>query len=408
MNTKSYTMKIGIIRERKYPPDTRVPLNPMQCKEIVANKNVELVIESSPDRCFSDEQYAAAGISVVQDVSDCDILLGVKEVPKERLIADKHYFFFSHTIKEQEYNRSLLQTILSKNIKLTDYETITNERNQRLIAFGKFAGMVGAHNAIYTYNERNPKFELKRMHQYDDYYEAKQAYKNIKIDPVKIVLTGTGRVSHGAAMVLEDMGIKQVAPLDFVFEKFEGPVFTQLNCFFYVKRKDGKAYDRLEDFYDNPEDFESDFHHFLPVADVMINGIYWDPAAPAFFTKEQMKSPDFNISVISDVTCDIAPEASIPSTLHATTIADPIFGYDPINEAIVPPHADGVIDMTTIDNLPNELPKDASTAFGEMFIEHVLDELLKSESALIERSSICSYGKLHDRFAYLQNYVDSE
>lgn len=400
-------MKIGIIRERKSPPDTRVPLNPQQCKKIVQNKNIELVVESSPDRCFSDEEYRSAGIQVVQAIEDCDVLLGVKEVPKDRLIANKHYFFFSHTIKEQEYNRGLLQAIIANNIKLTDYETITNEQNQRLIAFGKFAGMVGAHNAIYTYNQRNPKFDLNRMYQYDDYHAAKQAYQNIKIDPIKIVLTGSGRVANGSAMVLQDMGIQKVSPTDFVSEKYDVPVFTQISCFYYVRRKDGAAYERLEDFYENPKDFESDFHHFIPVADVMINGIYWDPAAPAFFTKEQMKSPDFNIKVISDVTCDIAPEASIPSTLHASTIADPIFGYDPYTEQVVSPHQDGVIDMTTIDNLPNELPKDASTAFGEMFIEHVLDELLKPYSPLIERSTICSHGQLHERFVYLQNYVDT-
>ena len=401
-------MKIGIIRELKSPPDTRVPLNPTQCKQILADYDVSLVVEASPDRCFTDAQYRAAGVEIVTDVTDCDVLLGVKEVPKETLIADKHYFFFSHTFKEQEYNRELLQEIIKKNITLTDYETITNDKGQRLIAFGKFAGMVGAHNALYTYNQRNPKFDLKRMNQYDDYAEAVSAYANIKIDPIKIVLTGSGRVSNGAAMVLQDMGIKKVSPERYVSEDFDHPVFTQLNCFYYVKRKDGQPFTILKDFYKNPQDYESDFDHFIPMSDIMINGIYWDPAAPQFFTKEQMKADNFNISVISDVTCDIAPEASIPSTLYASTIADPIFGYDPQTEADVAPHQDGIIDMTTIDNLPNELPKDASTAFGEMFMEHVLDELLKEDSALMDRSTMTKGGKLHGKFTYLQDYIDGK
>lgn len=400
-------MKIGIIKERKSPPDTRVALTPAHCKQIMAAyPNVQISVESSDNRCFSDNEYKNHGISVVDDVSDCEILIGVKEVPIANLVPNKHYFFFSHTIKEQVYNRALLKAIIDKNIKLTDYEVITDDSGARLIAFGKYAGMVGAHNAIYTWQSRQGRLDIKRMHEYRAYTDAQAAYKKLSLDPIKIVLTGTGRVSNGAAEVLRDMGIKQVAPLDYVLKKYDEAVFTQLNCFYYVKRKDGRAFDKLSDFYDHPKDYESDFSHCLPISDIMINGIYWDNSAPAFFTKEQMKSDDFNIKVISDVTCDIAPIASIPSTLRASTIADPIFGYDPQKESEVAPHQDTVIDMTTIDNLPNEMPRDASQAFGDMFCEHVIPELFKPESQIMERATLTEKGDLSPTFEYLRDYLN--
>ncbi len=401
-------MKIGIIKELKTPPDTRVPLSPKQCAQLKNEFDIHIVVQSSDTRCFSDQEYKDEGIAIVESVNDCDVLLGVKEVPIDTLVSDKHYFFFSHTIKKQEYNRGLLRAILSKNIQLTDYETITNEQKQRLIAFGKFAGMVGAHNAIYTWNQRNPKFDLPRMNSFKDYEAAKAQYQGWKLDPIKIVLTGTGRVSNGAAMVLRDMGIEQVAPLDYVLNQYDYPVFTQLNCFYYVKRKDGKTFDKLEDFYQNPEVYESDFDHFLPVSDIMINGIYWDTKAPAFFTKEQMQDSDFKIKVISDVTCDIAPDASIPSTLKASTIADPIFGYDPQTGKMTDAHGQDIIDMTTIDNLPNELPRDASSAFGTMFLEHVAEDLIKGGKGIIDRATITQHGELTANFSYLQDYVNGK
>jgi len=399
-------MKIGIIREGKNPPDSRVPLIPQQCADLINNKGIHLVVQSSPIRCFKDEEYRQLGVPVVENISDCEILLGVKEVPIEQLIADKGYFFFSHTIKEQPYNRKLLQAVLAKNIRLMDYEVLTNEKGQRVIAFGHFAGMVGAYNGLMTYGQRTGAFRLKRMHQCYDYAEAKAQFDYLKLPAIKIVLTGTGRVSGGSVQVLQDMGIPQVSPNDFLTKQYNHIVFTQLGCKDYVTRKDNSTFE-LAHFFKNPTEYKSIFSPYTKVADLMINGIYWDNQAPAFFTKAAMKATDFKIKVIADVTCDIAPEASIPSTLKPATIPDPVFGYDRFTESEIQPFQAHSIDMMTIDNLPNELPRDASEAFGNQFINHVLDDLLSpSENGVIERGMMTKEGKLTERFQYLTSYVN--
>lgn len=397
-------MKIGIIKEGKIPSDSRVPLTPEQCSAIQKDFGIKIIVQPSPTRCFLDESYQAAGIKLSDDLSNCEILMGVKEVPTKQLIPDKTYFFFSHTIKKQAYNRNLLWAILDKNIKLIDYEVLTNEKGQRLIAFGKFAGMVGAHNALWTYGQRTKAYELPRIHTLHDYAAAVDFYQTLSLPAIKIVLTGTGRVANGAAMVLRDMGIEPVQPKDFLEKNDDKAVFTQLDCGDYAARTDGIPFN-LSDFFENPHLYKSIFAPFTQVADIMINGIYWDNQAPAFFTKKEMSDNSFNIQVIADVTCDIAPVSSIPSTLRASTIADPVFGYDPKTGEETAAFLPNVIDMMTIDNLPNELPRDASTAFGEQFIEHILPELLKEKSAVIERATISENGILGKHFQYLADYA---
>lgn len=400
-------MKIGIIREGKTPPDSRVPMTPKQCAYLINEKKIDIVVQPSPKRCFPDENYLRLNVPMSEDLSDCDILMGVKEVPIDLLIANKTYFFFSHTIKKQSYNRGLLQAIIEKNIHLIDYEVLTNQKGNRLIAFGKFAGMVGAHNSIRTYGTRTGLYTLKRMKDCLDYEEAISVYKKLSLPPMKIVLTGSGRVGKGAAMVLDDMGIRKVSPENFLTNKYDYAVYTQLNCVDYAQRKDGSEFDK-KTFYNQPELFESKFSPYYQIADVMINGIYWDNNAPAFFSLEEMKSPDFSIKVIADVTCDIAPISSIPSTIKASTIADPVFGFDPITEKEDLPYQDKVVDMMTIDNLPNELPRDASEAFGNQFIEKILPELLAKDSDVIDRASVTKNGDLGSHFEYLRDYLNGE
>ena len=399
--------RIVLIREEKTPSDSRVVLTPQQCKEL-REQGWDISVQHSKVRAFSDDEYAALGVPLVEQIHDFDIMIGVKEVPISNLVPQKTYFFFSHTIKEQAYNRNLLRTAIDRHIRLIDYEVITDENGQRLIAFGKFAGMVGAHNGIWTYGKRTGAFDMPRMYQSRDYKSIKSFYETLNLPPLKIVLTGTGRVANGAAMVLEDMGIEKVRPIDFVHNSYDKAVFTQLNSFYYVARKDGQIFDDVQDFYNNPQDYKSDFHHFTSASDIFINGIYWDNNAPAFFSVEDMASPTFSIKVIADVTCDIAPVSSIPSTLRASTIEDPVFGYDPSTQKETAAFSDDVVDMMTIDNLPNELPRDASEAFGQMFIDHVLPQLSKAESSLLNRATICREGKLNTPYSYLQNYVDGK
>lgn len=401
-------MKIGVIRERKNPPDQRVALTPEQCARVLSIPGVDIVVEPSPIRSFTDEEYSHLGILMQEDLSDCDVLLGVKEVPIDDLIPRKTYFFFSHTIKQQAYNRKLLQAILAKDIRLIDYEVITDDGGRRLIAFGRFAGMVGAHNGVMTFGLRNRSFHLPRMQTFMDYEHVRTYYREVlDLPTMKIVLTGSGRVGQGANQVLRDMGIREVSPEAFLEQNWPGPVFTHLTSEDYVRRRDGKAFNK-KDFYAQPEAYESKFAPFAQVADLFINGIYWNNRAPAFFTREEMAAADFKIQVIADVTCDIAPVSSIPATLKASTIANPIFGYDPVGNKEVDPFQPGIIDMMTIDNLPSELPRDASRAFGDMFLMQVLPELLKPESALIERATLAIDGQLGKHFQYLEDFVKQE
>lgn len=398
-------MKIGIIREGKVPPDTRVPLDPKQCAYLRSEYGLNVVVQPSPIRIFKDEEYVAAGVPLEEYLGDCDLLLGVKEVPKDQLIPGKTYSFFSHTHKQQVYNRPLLQAVLNKHIHLIDYEVMTDNLGRRIIAFGYFAGVVGAHNGFWTYAKRTGSFELPRMKDLYDYAAAKKVYAELQLPPMKIVLTGTGRVSTGAAQVLEDMGVHQVSPRDFLRETYDEPIYTQLVGRDYLKHKDGDPFDKLH-FYQHPEQYVSAFAPYAEQADMMINGIYWDNRAPAFFTKEDMASPDFNISVIADITCDIAPVASIPATLRASTIADPVFGYDPQTGEETAPYQEGGVDMMTIDNLPSELPRDASTAFGKMYIEQVVPHILAPNSAMIERATIARHGRLGPQFGYLIDFAE--
>jgi len=397
-------MKIGIIKEGKVPPDSRVTLTPQQVAAINQDGKAQIVVQPSPSRCYSDEEYVAAGVELTEDLSDCEVLLGVKEVPISNLKPNKTHFFFSHTIKKQAYNRKLLLAILKQNIKMIDYETLTDDKGRRLIAFGRWAGIVGAHNGIMTYGNRTKIYDLPQMVNFKDFAAAKLFYKNLNLPAMKIVLTGTGRVANGSRETLEAMGIQKVSPADFLEKEYHQAVFTQLDCVDYAARKDGKAFD-LQDFFSNPAEYKSIFEPYTKKADLMINGIYWDNAAPAFFTKEEMQQADFNIKAIADITCDIAPVASIPSTLFAATIAKPVFGYDVENEKAVEPYQPKTVDMMTIDNLPNELPRDASQNFGEQFTAFILPELLQPDSEMIKRATIAENGNLTSYFEYLQDYV---
>src|SRR5690606_22634058 len=205
--------KIGIVKEGKVPVDKRVPLTPKKCQETLQNyPDVEIAVQPSPIRCFSDQEYTELGIKLQQDLTDCDIIMGVKEVPVDQLIPDKTYLFFSHTIKKQAYNRKLLQAILQKNITLIDYETLTNNNGNRIVAFGYWAGVVGAYNGILTYGKKWSLFNLKPAHQCVDLEDMEEEFFKVKaLPPIKIAITVGGRVAHGAMEVLDMMGIKKVS-----------------------------------------------------------------------------------------------------------------------------------------------------------------------------------------------------
>ena len=399
--------KIGLIKEGKIPTDRRVPLSPAQARQVKDSFNVDLVVQSSEIRCFPDSDYQDMGIRIVDSVEDCDIILGVKEVPINMLATGKTHFFFSHTIKKQEYNRDLLRAILEKQVTLIDWETLTNENGKRIIAFGRWAGIVGAYNGLWTFGKRYNLFELRRAHECFDYADLKTEYEKIQLPPIKIALTGGGRVTKGSMEVLLGAGIRQVTPHDFLEKRFDEPVFTQLNTRDYNRRIGGGEFHRSE-FYQNPKKYESDFEKFTKVTDLLIAGAFWDPAAPVLFHREDIVKDDFDIRVIADITCDI--EGSIPSTKQPSTIEDPIYDYNPTDDLVEQALSDeGNITVMAVDNLPCELPRDASESFGNELINNVLPELLgNDENGVIERATITNGGKLTNHYSYLQDFVEGK
>jgi len=398
-------MKIGLIREGKVPPDKRVPFTPLQVEEIRQRfPQVAVCCEESPVRCFQDAEYRAHLVEVKADVSDCDVLMGIKEVPLERLVDNKTYLFFSHTIKKQPYNKKLLQAVLKKNIRLIDYEVLKDRQGNRLVAFGRYAGIVGAYNGLWTYGKRYNLFSLRRALDCFDVNDLKLELRKVKLPPVKIILTGAGRVGKGSMETLDSAGIRKVSPQDFLARHFNEPVYVQLSSADYHYRKSGGVFNR-DEFHRHPEHYASSFHEYTRVADILMAGAFWNPKAPVLFTQEQMRSADFRIKVIADITCDI--NGSIPSTTRATTIADPLYDYDPASGQERPALSDDrFITVMAIDNLPCELPRSASEEFGRDLIDRVLPLLLgDDEDDIIQRATIARAGKLTPEYSYLQDYV---
>ncbi|SHF83643.1 Alanine dehydrogenase [Mariniphaga anaerophila] len=402
-------MKLGILREGKTPADNRVPLTPEQCVEVQKKfPGVRVLVQTSDVRCFSDEEYREKGIPVQEDVSDCDVLMGVKEVIVDDLIPGKIYFFFSHTIKKQEYNRKLLQTILQKKIQLVDYEVLTDENNMRIIGFGRFAGLVGTYNGLRALGLRMKQFDLKPAHQCDGLEEMLYQLERIQLPPVKIAFTGNGRVAGGVLEVLEFMKIRQLQPNEYLAaQQLNEPVYCQLLPQHYVKRKDGNPFD-LKHFFEHPEMYDNAFLPFAASTDLLIAAAYWDPKAPVLFTAADAKNDEFSIEVISDITCDI--EGSIPTTKRASTVADPFYDYNPHTGAMERPFSsDEHITVQAVDNLPNELPKDASLDFGRNLIGKVFPALFGDDSeGIIKRASVTKGGKLTQQFSYLQDFVSGQ
>lgn len=398
-------LKVGILKETKTPPDRRVPVPPEQAVELV-NKfpNVELFVQTSDLRCFSDDEYINNGIIVVPDLSGCDILLGVKEVDIPKLIPGKAYLFFSHTTKKQLYNRELLLEILHREITLIDYEHLTGPNNLRLIAFGRWAGVVGAYNGLIGYGKRTGLFNLKCAHECHDMKEMIRELSTIDLPPVKILVTGKGRVGLGAMETLRPLNLREVTSTEFINEKFDEPVVCQVDADEYVRRTDGRAFD-FQHFFKNPGEYESTFLPYTKVTDIYIACHFWNPDSPVFMTREDMMADDFNISVIADISCDI--KNPIPSTLRASEIADPFYGYDPDTDGETEPFLKNSVTVMAIDNLPGELPRDASEDFGKGLIERIFPSLFgNDDEKIIERATITRNGKLTETYSYLQGFAE--
>ncbi|TRX38312.1 NAD(P)-dependent oxidoreductase [Flavobacterium restrictum] len=400
-------MKFGILKERKNPPDRRVVFSPNAVIRLQkAHPEVSVVVEHADNRVFSDLQYQSMGITVTDSVADCDILFGIKEVPVADLIHNKAYFFFSHTLKKQPHNQQLLQAILAKNIDLYDHETIVDDQNKRLIGFGKYAGMVGTYNSIRAFGI---KFELFKMPKAET-LSGKEALivqlKRVILPPLKFVITGTGKVGSGVKEILDAIKVKEVSVENYLTKNYTQPVYTQIDVLDYNQRHDARVLD-CNDFYTNPQEYKSNFERFTKVSDIYITGHFHANEAPAILTREMLQANDCKIKVVADISCDV--NGSIACTLRSTTIESPLCGYLPSENKEVDVFHPAAIVVMAVDNLPCELPKDASEGFGEMFLEHVIPAFFNGDAnGILERARMTQNGKLTPRFSYLQDYVSGK
>ncbi len=396
-------IKIGLIKEGKIPQDNRVALTPQQSKWVQSQyTNVKIIVEPSNDRCFRDVEYERAGVEVSGDMKQCDILFGIKEVPVPQLIEDKTYLFFSHTKKKQPYNRHMLQAILQKNITLIDYECLEHEDGQRIIGFGFFAGIVGAHNGLMAYGQRTGLYNLERVYRQKNFKELIHTYFGLKLPNVKIAVTGSGRVAHGLLEIMNLMGIHEVEPDDYLVRRFAYPVYTQLKGHELYKHRQTGTYNR-EHFHTKPQEYECKFLSYASQTDILLNGVYWDAHVPRLFENRHVAADNFIIQTIADVSDDIA--GSVPINAGSQTIDNPVYGIDKNTLQKTAPYRPNSIDVMAVSNLPNELPRDASRYFGEQLIKYVWDDLLTGDTTLISRATIARKGLLGPHYAYLNDYV---
>jgi saccharopine dehydrogenase (NAD+, L-lysine-forming) len=395
-------IRIGLIRETKIPADNRVALIPSQCKWLQKNfPSLKIVVQPSADRCYTSKEYELAGVELKEDLGDCDYLFGIKEVDHGQLIPGKKYLFFSHTRKLQPYNRDLFRAILERKITLIDYECMEHEDGQRMLGFGFFAGIVGAHNGMMAFGNRTGKYELPRVYKQPSFRQLIHGYFGIKLPNIKVVITGSGRVAHGLLEVMNLLGIIELEPDEYLSRDFTYPVFTQLKGSLLYRQKKGGTYNR-EEFHQHPELYNCLFKPYAENSDILMNGIYWEPRMPRLFEWEDLLSPAFRIQTIADITDDI--DGSVPCNLGDGTMVDPVYGVDRKSHNRVASYQEGAIDVMAVGNLPNELPRDASRYFGEQLIKYVLENLFKEQSAVIQRATMVLEGVITPTYAYMEEY----
>ena len=396
-------IRIGLIKEGRIPADNRVALTPAQCKWIHKNSSdVEIIAQSSAVRCFTDREFQNAGVQVKDDIGECDILMGIKEIPVDQLLPGKTYLFFSHTKKKQPQNQKMLQAILDKKITLIDYECLEHEDGQRIIGFGFFAGVVGAHNGMMAYGNRTGLYNLDRVYKQRSFRELIHTYFGLRLPNVKIAVTGSGRVAHGILEIMNLMGIHEVESDDYLVRRFAYPVYTQLKGADLYTRNDNGKYKRLE-FHEHPELYHCNFLPYAEQTDILLNGVFWDKNVPRLFEKENVQAETFIIRTIADITDDRG--GSVPINLGDQTIENPVYGVDIATLEKTEPYLRNSIDIMAVGNLPNELPRDASRYFGEQLIKHVLENLVGEGSSIIEKATMVKDGKLTSHYEYLKEYA---
>ena len=396
-------LTIGLIREGKTPQDNRVALTPAHCKWLHMNfDDVKVVVQQSPNRCYSDIEYTRAGVEVKEDLSECNLLLGIKEVPVDMLLEGKTYMFFSHTKKMQPANQQLFKALLDKKNTLIDYECLEHEDGTRIIGFGFFAGIVGAHNGMMVYGKRTGSFKLARVGSVNSFQKLVHTYFGLKLPNIKIAVTGTGRVAHGVLEIMNLLGIHEVEPDEFLEKEFTYPVYVHLKgADLYVHKETGKYL--RNDFHANPQNYNCRFTDYLSQTDILMNGIYWEKNIPRLFDMEDLQRKDFRIKTIADITDD--RNGSVPCNLGDSIIADPVYGVDRNSFERTAPYLPNSVDVMAVGNLPNELPRDASRYFGEQMIKYVLDDIRLGGSRTIDKATLIKSGKLNEPFMYMHEYA---
>lgn len=397
---------VGIIRETKVPPDRRVPLTPHQT--LLFEKlypQAKVYVQPSEIRGFRDDEFQKLRLNLKEALGHCDLLMGIKEVDYQVFIPGNIYMFFAHVGKKQSYNRKMLQEIMRKKITLIDYEYLTDSAGKRIIAFGRWAGIVGAYNGLRAMGLRNGSLPLKPAHQCQGKNELFAELKKMKPGPVKILVTGGGRTASGAVETLHALNLPKVTPTSFLENKFDHPVYTRLDPQDYVKHKQGKPFD-LAHFFSHPQQYISTFQPYQKVTDLFIACHYWDPRSPYFITSRDMRSSGFRISLIADVSCDI--NGPIASTLRTSTIEDPFYDYNPNTEKEESPFSNpGNVTVMAVDNLPGALPREASQDFGNTLLDEIFPSLMgRDDQSIIERATITRAGALTRRFKYLQDFAN--
>ena len=398
---------IGIVRESRND-ENRTPLVPEHIKKYKeSNPNINFIIQPSNSRCFSDEEYELCGAKINENLNECSIIFGVKEIDPNILINNRTYLFFSHTFKInkqqkniEKHKKDLLLSILNKKITLIDYENIRGKNGTRCLGFGRFAGIVGCYNTLNLLLKVIGKQSLASAYKIDDYERLVLNLKNLYFPKTKILVTGDGRVAKGVIELLNQTNIKAVSKKDFLEKKFDQPIFCNLETKDYVTNNSSTNFN-LEHFINNPQDYSSSALQYLKETNILISAHYWDPSSPKIFENEDLKVLQ-NLKIVGDITCDI--NGSVPTTIRSTTIEKPNYWIERNSLKEIDENNDGIAVMA-VDNLPSELPRDSSTEFSEGIINEVLPFLLKEDDGRILNGTITTDGSFLEKYNYLNDYI---
>ena len=398
---------IGIIRESRND-ENRTPLVPEHIKKYKeSNPNINFIIQPSNSRCFSDEEYELCGAKINENLNECSIIFGVKEIDPNILINNRTYLFFSHTFKInkqqkniEKHKKDLLLSILNKKITLIDYENIRGKNGTRCLGFGRFAGIVGCYNTLNLLLKVFGKQSLASAYKINDYERLVLNLKNLYFPKTKILVTGDGRVAKGVIELLNQTNIKAVSKKDFLEKKFDQPIFCNLETKDYVTNNSSTNFS-LEHFINNPQDYSSSALQYLKETNILISAHYWDPSSPKIFENEDLKVLQ-NLKIVGDITCDI--NGSVPTTIRSTTIEEPNYWIERYTLKEIDENNDGIAVMA-VDNLPSELPRDSSTEFSEGIIKEVLPFLLKEDDGRILNGTITIDGSFLEKYNYLNDYI---